>query len=202
MAMSASSEGTFEPRTTSLVMWLRPLDRELYPIPRLRTRRSNRRNFRCHEILVLNSGSSSQKACLYEIENPVPVHPPAYLWKGRIEWHGDTAPAAVRSGSGIVQMKQVSVPPREQVMRELLSTSWHGAAQVIGLGSDIDAVVHRIVHGGPHFEDPAVITPDVRKAVAGVSAFSPLHFDAELEGVRIVENLWGVFRKSLFSILG
>ncbi len=128
---------------------------------------------------------------MYEIQDPVPDHPPAYLWEGRIEWHGDTAVAAVRSGSGIVQNKQVNATSREQVIRDLLSTSWHGVAQVIGSPSDIDAVGHRIVHGGPHFEDPAVMTPDVRKAIARVSAFAPLHIDAELEGVRTVENLLG-----------
>ena len=36
-----------------------------------------------------------------------------------------------------------------------------------------------------------VITPDVRQAIASVSAFAPLHIDAELEGARIVENLLG-----------
>jgi acetate kinase len=36
-----------------------------------------------------------------------------------------------------------------------------------------------------------VITPDVSRAIAGVSAFAPLHIDAELEGTRIVENLLG-----------
>ena len=40
-------------------------------------------------------------------------------------------------------------------------------------------------------EDSAVITPEVCKAIASVSAFAPLHIDAELEGVRTVENLLG-----------
>ena len=43
------------------------------------------------KILVLNSGSSSQKACLYEIGASLPDHPPACLWEGRVEFGGDTA---------------------------------------------------------------------------------------------------------------
>ncbi len=109
--------------------------------------------------------------------------------KDRMAWRYSRR--SVRSGSGIVQNKQVNATSREQVIRDLLSTSWTGVAQVIGSPSDIDAVGHRIVHGGPHFEDPAVMTPDVRKAIARVSAFAPLHIDAELEGVRTVENLLG-----------
>ena len=43
------------------------------------------------KILVLNSGSSSQKTCLYEIGETLPVDPPACLWEGKIEWDGDDA---------------------------------------------------------------------------------------------------------------
>ena len=42
------------------------------------------------KILVLNSGSSSQKACLYEIGDALPESAPLPLWEGRIEWNGDT----------------------------------------------------------------------------------------------------------------
>src|SRR5271166_2307940 len=141
------------------------------------------------KILVLNSGSSSQKACIFEIEGSPPVHPPTCLWEGRIEWNGDTAVTSVRKASGIVQKKELKVTSREQVVRDLLSKSWSGNAQIIASPSDIDAVGHRIVHGGPHFEDPVAITPEVRAEISSVSAFAPLHIQAELEGVKIVENL-------------
>ena len=41
------------------------------------------------KILVLNSGSSSEKASLYEIGETVPDHPPIPLWQGKIEWSAD-----------------------------------------------------------------------------------------------------------------
>ena len=66
-----------------------------------------------------------------------------------------------------------------------------GSARAITSASDIDAVGHRVVHGGPHFEDPVVITPEVYSAIASVSAFAPLHIRAELEGMKIVENTSG-----------
>jgi acetate kinase len=47
------------------------------------------------------------------------------------------------------------------------------------------------VHGGPTFEDPVVITDTVKSAIAGVSAFAPLHNRAELEGIEIIEKLLG-----------
>ena len=53
------------------------------------------------KILVLNSGSSSQKACLYEIGETVPDHPPIPLWQGKIEWSADTAAIAVKNSQGV-----------------------------------------------------------------------------------------------------
>ena len=143
------------------------------------------------KILVLNSGSSSQKACLYEIGESLPNHPPACLWEGRIEWGGETSAAVETNSKGVIQKKHVTVPSREQVIRDLLSSSWSGEARAIASPSDIDAVGHRVVHGGPHFEDPVLVTPEVLSAIAGVSAFAPLHIRSELEGMKTVENLLG-----------
>jgi len=143
------------------------------------------------KILVLNSGSSSQKACLYDIRDSLPKHPPACLWEGRIEWSGESAAIAVKNAKGGVQKKNVTITSREQVVRELLCTAWSGDTRVLTSLAEIDAVGHRVVHGGPHFEDPVMITSEVREAIASVSAFAPLHIRSELEGMKIVETLLG-----------
>jgi acetate kinase len=57
--------------------------------------------------------------------------------------------------------------------------------------SEIAIVGHRIVHGGPHHEEPALITSEVKSAIAAASEFAPLHNCAELEGMRIIEKLLG-----------
>ena len=59
------------------------------------------------KILVLNSGSSSQKACLYEIGDALPESPPVPLWEGRIEWNGDTAAITVRNSKGIARKEKL-----------------------------------------------------------------------------------------------
>ena len=53
------------------------------------------------KILVLNSGSSSQKSCLFELGASLPDSPPAPLWEGKIEWKGDRAVLEVRNSAGI-----------------------------------------------------------------------------------------------------
>src|SRR5438105_2305892 len=117
------------------------------------------------KILVLNSGSSSLKTCLYEIGDVLPEDPPACVWEGKVEWGRDSALS------------------RTQALKQLL-------AGVLPLHR-VDVVGHRIVHGGPHFEEPVLITPEVKSAIADASAFAPLHNQAELEGMELVEKLLG-----------
>ena len=143
------------------------------------------------KILVLNSGSSSQKASLYEIGATLPDHPPAFLWEGRIEFGGDTAAIAVKNSRGAVHKEQMQVSSREQVVRHLLSTLSDGRTRALTSLSEIDAVGHRVVHGGPHFEEPVNVTPGVRSAIAKVSALAPLHIRAELKGMEIVDSILG-----------
>jgi acetate kinase len=143
------------------------------------------------KILVLNSGSSSQKACLYEIGGTLPDHPPVPLWEGKIEWHEDTAAIVVKNSQGVTLKEELPVSSREQLIRHLLRTARDGKARAVASASEIDAVGHRVVHGGPHFEDPVVVTREVRAAIDSVSGFAPLHIRAELEGMKLVENLLG-----------
>ena len=143
------------------------------------------------KILVLNSGSSSQKSCLYEIGDVLPEDPPARLWQGTIEWEGESGQAEIKNGRGFSRREQIKVSSRSEATAHLLDTLWKGQSAAVSALSEIDAVGHRIVHGGPAFEDPVVITPEVKSAIAAVSAIAPLHNRAELEGVEIIEKLLG-----------
>src|SRR5215470_10612304 len=143
------------------------------------------------KILVLNSGSSSQKACLYQIGLKPPEFPPAPLWEGRIEWRNHSATISVKNHQGAALQEELPSSSREEAVHRLLGTMWSGRTRAINFVSEIDAVGHRVVHGGPHFEEPAILTQEVRAAIERVSAFAPLHIRAELEGVEIIENLLG-----------
>ena len=138
------------------------------------------------KILVLNSGSSSLKACIYEVADVLPENPPVPLWEGRIEWHGDTAVIACGNSNGIARKETLKITSRELVVKELLQTSWNGAT---ASANKIDAVGHRVVHGGQRFYDPILITQEVRSALAGLSQFAPLHIQSELEGMKVVTDL-------------
>jgi acetate kinase len=143
------------------------------------------------KILVLNSGSSSQKSCLYEIGDSVPTDPPACLWEGKIEWNGDIAEIQIKNAAGKVKKDHTKIASRAQAIEHLLNALWSGETQAVSAPSEIKVVGHRVVHGGPKYKNPTVITPEVKAAIAGVSAFAPLHNRAELEGIAIVEKLLG-----------
>jgi acetate kinase len=112
------------------------------------------------KCLVLNSGSSSQKSCVYDIADSLPDDPPPCLWEKAIQW--DAAAGRTRGLEGL--------------LRDV---------------SNIDVVGHRIVHGGPRFAEPVLITDEVKSAIADAAAFAPLHSRAELEGIELIEKLLG-----------
>jgi acetate kinase len=144
------------------------------------------------KILVLNSGSSSQKACLYEIGEDLPENPPSSLWEGKIEWDGEIAKAAIKNSRGIEQQYRVRGLSRAQAVEHLLETSWKGETRTLAEASEIDCVGHRVVHGGPQHEVPTLITSEVKAGIRSASEFAPLHNRAELEGIEIVERLMGL----------
>jgi phosphomannomutase len=74
------------------------------------------------KILVLNSGSSSLKACLYEIGDTLPESPPLPLWDGRIEWNGDTAAITVRNLKGVSRKEKLQISSRKTLLIDLLAT--------------------------------------------------------------------------------
>src|SRR5215472_3139764 len=117
------------------------------------------------KILVLNSGSSGQKTCLYEIGEALPADPPACLWEGKIEWNGEDAVAVIKSSRGVSQQDRVKVSSREQAVERLLSAVWSGKTQALVSASEIAVVGHRVVHRGPRYEEPVLITPEVKSAI-------------------------------------
>src|SRR5258708_36349088 len=102
----------------------------------LRTRRRHAGNPRLGlaslmNVLVLNSGSSSQKSCLYEIGDTVPDDPPRPVWEGKIEWAGDTAECSIKNFRGVSRKNQIPVASRGEAIERLLQTLWSGETQVI-----------------------------------------------------------------------
>jgi acetate kinase len=143
------------------------------------------------KILVLNSGSSSQKSSLYELGAPLPESPPEPLWEGKIEWHGDRAALEISNSSGTKHREEMSAGPRQEATARLLDALTSGAARAVSDKSEIAAVGHRIVNGGREYTQPAMITAEVKSAIQRMAVFAPLHNRVELEGIELIEKMVG-----------
>ena len=147
------------------------------------------------KILVLNSGSSSQKSCLYELGAALPDSPPAPLWEAKIEWREDGATLKVRTSSRKTSEQRLDKSKRAEAIAQLLKALVSGETRVLTQLSEIDVVGHRVVNGGRQFTSPTLITPAVKAAIEKMAAFAPLHNRAELEGIAQIEKLCGPVRQ-------
>jgi acetate kinase len=143
------------------------------------------------KILVLNSGSSSQKACLFDLGAPLPDDPPKPLWEGKLEWLDDRATLEVRTGLGAVLKENVERADRSAATSHLLNELASGKTRVLESLSEIDIVGHRIVNGGRSYNRPTVITAEVKSAIEKMAVFAPLHNRLELDGIALIEKVCG-----------
>src|SRR5260370_20466841 len=123
------------------------------------------------KILVLNSGSSSQKSALYEISGSLPADPPVPSWQGQIEWDGDQAEIHVQNSRGANRIHRLKVESRRHAIEQLLDGLWSGDARVVSGPAEIEVVRHRIVHGGKNFHPATGITPALKFAINTISVF-------------------------------
>ena len=143
------------------------------------------------KILVLNAGSSSQKTCLYRIESVLPEHPPVPLWEGGIQLDGDQAEIRAKDSRGATFEDSIKVQQGTSSVAQLLDNLWSQKAQAVAALSAVDVVAHRIVNGGSEFKDPALITPEVKTAIARMASLAPLHNSVELDGIEFIEKRFG-----------
>ena len=143
------------------------------------------------KILVLNAGSSSQKSCLYELNDVLPDRPPQPVWEAQIDWNHreGVTELKVETASGTEQEEEFASDSREAAISRMLETLWQGKTQVINSLNDIDIVGHRVVHGGQDYQESTLISPDVKEAIARLSVFAPVHNPVNLEGIEALEKI-------------
>jgi acetate kinase len=141
------------------------------------------------KILVLNSGSSSQKTALFDLQGSS-QEPQFPLWQAEIEWQGSGASVTIQGLAGKAQEKlQIKDNNRTTILMQTMETLWSGKSPVVAFTSEIKIVGHRVVHGGPKLREPVIINSEVKQKIADAAAFAPLHNRAELEGIGLIEQL-------------
>ena len=145
------------------------------------------------KILVLNAGSSSQKSCLYEFKALTLAAPSRPLWEAEIDWthHQAEADLKVATAYGASLEETLKSESRSDATGHMLRTLWSGKTKIITAPSDIDVVGHRVVHGGPEFEQSTFVTAEVKEAIARLAELAPAHNPASLEGIVATEQIFG-----------
>ena len=143
------------------------------------------------KILVLNAGSSSQKSCLYELNDVLPDRPPQPVWEAQIDWNHrqGVAQLKVETASGTEQEEELASDSLEAAISRMLETLRQGKTQVINSLNEIDIVGHRVVHGGQDYQQSTLISPYVKEAIARLSVFAPVHNPVNLEGIEALEKI-------------
>src|SRR5215469_18958339 len=127
------------------------------------------------KILVLNSGSSSQKSALFEMERDPSADPIPPLWEGKLQWDGDKEELHIRNHTGEEIRREGKAGVHRPSVAAMLENLWSGSVAVLKAANEITAVGHRIVHGGPKLHESARITPEVKQEIENVAAIAPLH---------------------------
>ncbi|WP_314970833.1 acetate kinase [Peptostreptococcus stomatis] len=131
------------------------------------------------KVLVLNCGSSSLKYQLIDMENE------AVLCKGLVERIGIEGSILKHEKEGLDGKHLVEQPMKDHkdAIGHVLSAVADPAVGAVKEMKEIDAVGHRIVHGGEKFASSAVLTDEVIAAIKDCSDLAPLHNPANLMGV-------------------
>lgn len=135
------------------------------------------------KILICNSGSSSLKFGLFEANHEV------LLAEGGIDWSTKPTRLVVRRPGRPDIREELELREHREAIARILECLQTGPwAPLVGL-DEIDAVGHRVVHGGNRYTAAVRITPEVKGAIDELSELAPLHNPASLEGIRAVEKI-------------
>ena len=136
------------------------------------------------KILVLNCGSSSIKYALYNMDTK------EVMTSGGAERVGlDGAFVKVKLANGEKKQIMHDIPEHTEGVKFIFSLLTDPEIGVIKDLSEIDAVGHRMVHGGEKFNKSVLLTDEVLKVFEECSDLAPLHNPANLKGVNAVSEL-------------
>lgn len=131
-------------------------------------------------VLVVNAGSSSLKFMLFDMTAE------KMLAKGQVERIGIDNPLFTFTAGDYSEKQTLCVAPDHASAVKLVCDALIDPAKGGCLKSfaDIDAVGHRMVHGGELYSESVLLTPEVLEAFEKLSPLAPLHNPACLQGVK------------------
>ena len=134
-------------------------------------------------VLVINCGSSSLK---YQLINSDTED---VLAKGLCERIGIDGRLVYQKAGCDKEITEAAMPTHKEAIQMVLDALVNDKTGAVKSLSEVNAVGHRIVHGGEKFASSVVITDEVLEAVAQCNDLAPLHNPANLIGINACKEL-------------
>jgi len=134
-------------------------------------------------VLVINCGSSSLK---YQLINSDTEE---VLAKGLCERIGIDGRLVYQKAGCDKEITEASMPTHKEAIQMVLEALTNEKTGAIKSLAEVNAIGHRIVHGGEKFASSAIITDEMIKAVEECNDLAPLHNPANLIGIRVCSEL-------------
>ena len=130
-------------------------------------------------VLVVNAGSSSLKYQLFDTTTET------VLAKGNCERIGIDGSRLIHKTAGKDEfVNQKPISNHSEAMAEVVSALVDKNVGCISSVDEIEAIGHRVVHGGPYFASSVLLTDEVFSAVEKCTSYAPLHTPAHIMGIK------------------
>ena len=131
------------------------------------------------KVLVVNAGSSSMKYQLFDTSSE------SVLAKGNCERIGIAGSRIIHKSTGKDEyVKEHSLPDHSAAMNLVVETLLDKTAGCISSVNEIEAIGHRVVHGGPYFAESVLLTDEVLSLLEKCVSYAPLHTPAHIMGIK------------------
>ena len=140
------------------------------------------------KILVLNSGSSSIKYQLIDMDTRKPVSSGLVERIGQAE--GVITHKYLRGGKMEKTQQTFAIPDHKTGLRRVAELLTDKQVGVISHPEEIRAVGHRMVHGGEYISDTCLITPDVENKIKELFPLAPLHNPPAYQGYEVARQVF------------
>ena len=134
-------------------------------------------------VLVINCGSSSLKYQLIDSETE------AVLAKGLCERIGIDGRLVYQKTGLDKEITEAAMPTHKQAIQMVLDAIVNPKTGALKSLAEVDAVGHRVVHGGEKFASSVVLTEEVLAQIEECNDLAPLHNPANLIGIRACQEL-------------
>ena len=147
---------------------------------------------KCLRVVVLNNGSSSLKFDLIDVLNKGGSLSPRTLAHGQIELGGRSAdPRSGTLGAESTTLRPLMASDRKEAINRALEEISEVPPDEVGRSIHVQAVGHRVVHGGDRFVSPVLIDHTVLTDLEDLDELAPLHNPAALEGIKAAQEALG-----------